>query len=122
PVGGFSNGNITALLVHDDGLYIGGIGGNVHHWDGTQWRELGDRPVLLVPALVMYGGPLVASIAGLVGGGVFRWNGTRWRSLGSGLMGTVHAIAVQSDSVYVGGAFMNAAGDPGISILSDEGI
>src|SRR5262249_55405397 len=57
----------------------------------------------------------------LVAGGTFNfgsslsiaaWNGTLWYGFGTGLDNVVHALAVYNNSLYAGGSFTSAGGNP----------
>ena len=84
PLGAGTDGNVSALAVIRNTLYVGGSFSNagnvsvscVAQWNGTSWAD--------------------------VGGGVFNLTHP-------GILG-VHAMAVSGGTLYVGGAFLTAGG------------
>jgi hypothetical protein len=128
------DGNVFALLVHDDGsgpaLFAGGAfikagSKTVSHiakWNGSSWSDV-DRGVSQgdVRALAVHddgGGPaLYAGGTFLVAGGNFgsihvnriaKWDGAAWDNLGTGVNtqgSTVKALASYGPALYAGGDF-----------------
>ncbi len=97
PLGtGFDDGEVLALVVHDDGggpaLYAGG-----------EFTSSGGAPIAYVA----------------------RWNGTTWSTLGAGVDRPVHALLSFDDgtgpALYVGGEFLNAGGTPAALIARWDG-
>ncbi len=75
----FFNASVNSLTVLDGQLYVAGLLNQAN-----------------------LGGPMVDA------GAVVRWNGSSWSGLGSGgstTAGTVHALAVMGQHLYVGGTF-----------------
>lgn len=104
---------------------------NVARFDGRSWQPLGQGLGGLgtttaqrhVRALAVYNGELIAAGAfttadGLPANSIARWDGARWAPLGAGVQGdnnafaTVHALAVHSGELWVGGDFTVAGGQP----------
>jgi hypothetical protein len=130
---------VSALLVNGSDLYVagdfafaGGVGAtNLARWDGTNWFPLGSG-VLGLPS--MFPSPAARALAvsggGLYVGGTFsqagglptsnlaKWDGTQWMPLGGGVgLGvnvppSVAALALSEDTLYVGGHFRFAGGEP----------
>jgi trimeric autotransporter adhesin len=131
------NATVNALAVNGNALFVGGAftdaGGIVEadhlaQWSGGSWAAIG-APASGVAAL--NGNVHALTVAGsdlYVGGGftdaagipaadyIARTNHDGWSALGSTgegnavLGGAVHALAVGGSVLYVGGAFVNAAG------------
>jgi len=106
------NGQVSALLVHDDGLGGGPAlhaGGSftasgavavqhVARWDGAAWSPLGAGTDAEVLALATHddglgGGPALHAggaftmAGGAPANGIARWDGVQWTPLGSGVSG-----------------------------------
>ncbi len=134
---GLSGGNneVAALLVAGDMLYAGGqfamagaVPANcIAQWNGTSWSALGSgitgNSYPKVGALAMWGTNLYAlgyfdTAGGVPASFIAQWNGSSWSALGSGLkLGSqynsgVSALVVLSNSLYVGGQFVQAGGVP----------
>jgi hypothetical protein len=128
-MGGNSSANrVLAIAGQGSDVYVGGtftnVGGinvsNVAHWDGFNWWNMGVGFDSSVGALAVSGSVVYA------GGGftnaidpfpfpvnhIAMWDGFGWYNLGSGVNanGTVNAIAVSGNNVYIGGTFTNASG------------
>jgi hypothetical protein len=128
-MGGSSGANrVLAIAGQGSDVYVGGtftgVGGisvsNIAHWDGFNWWNMGVGFDSTVGALAVSGNFVYA------GGGftnvmdpfpftvnhIAMWDGFNWYNLGSGVNanGTVNAIAVSGNLVYVGGTFTNASG------------
>ena len=139
-VGGLAGPNpvtatITAVAVVGGDLYIAGgftdlagidAADTIAHWNGTTWSALGLTAPLNggVQALAADGGSVYVGGTFTNAGGipaadyVARWDGTSWSALGSNgagggaITGNVRAITVVNGAVYVGGDFLDAAGNP----------
>lgn len=98
---------IEALTSNAEFLYAAMnpylLGPTMNRWDGTNWVSWA-APSGDTWALALYGDLLLA------GGtyGLECWNGTNWAVFQGGLSGTVNAIAVRNNEVFVGGDFTNA--------------
>jgi hypothetical protein len=127
-------GVVSALQVTPDGLYVGGAftdiafngstiqANNIARWNGSSWSVLADGPHTGVNGRVMsmvwngldlYVGGLIGDPSsgqtGFPAHGVARWDGNHWSVLGNGfangIEGSVFAIGMLDDDVYVGGIF-----------------
>jgi hypothetical protein len=133
---GALNGFIYALAVSGTDLYIGGdftgaagiaTADYVAHWNGTTWSGLGSDGsgdgaldgivfALAASGANVYAGGLFTNAAGQPQADYLaRWSGTSWSSLGANgadgaLSNFVTALALSGSDLYVGGAFVNAAG------------
>jgi hypothetical protein len=134
-VGTGMNGDVRALLVHDDGsgpeLFAGGdftavtggpAAGRTAKWDGTSWSALGGGVGMddSVQALAIHddggGAALLAggrftTADGNAAGHVAKWDGTSWSDLEGGVSKDVRAFATHDDgqgvgpALFVGGLF-----------------
>lgn len=131
PLGsGLGFGRAYALALNGNDLYVGGMffeaGGvsaqNIARWDGNNWSAVGTSGVSGgVPYLtrvntiaatgneVYVGGNFTSARMsqprGTVASNIAKWNGTSWSTVGGGVDGTVNAIALSGNNVYVGGTF-----------------
>jgi hypothetical protein len=118
-------GAVTAMVVHQGALYIGGnfqgagAPPNLARWDGTTMTPVGTGVNDYgVGALASYGSDLI------VGGTFSRagsaparnlaaWDGVAFRALGGGIPGSaVHALAVLGNDLWIGGDLGQIAGAP----------
>jgi hypothetical protein len=119
---------VTALHADGTDLYVGGqftdAGGVasadfVAKWNGTAWS--GFAPLNgTVRAIAFAGGTLIVGGSFSDAGGnpdadfLARWNGSAWEpacnAVGPAFNGNVSALQVIGNTLYVGGAFTNAAG------------
>ena len=140
---GGSAPNVRAIVINGSNLYVGGdftvasdtvsqkaVNG-IAMYNGSQWSVL---PTGLPDSLKIWGMALGAD--GLYVGGQFtqigsatpnyvmRWDGAAWHALVqpppgltfAGVDNNVFALAASGTDVYVGGAFLNAFGEPGNAI------
>lgn len=124
---------------------IGMDGGRVLAWDGTRWRQVGNRlstptgisswgsgdlnPVVL--DLVVFRGDLYAVASGTASssqGAMFRFNGTDWDAIspvsncstGGTVGGWFKAAAVQGDRIIISGQALSCGG-PSTTALAFDG-
>jgi len=147
--GGFPgvNGQVYATVVDGMGnVYVGGhfdIAGNilasdVAKWNGSSWSALGSGSfsavnVAAVHAMVILGTNLFVGGSFTMAGGIAatniaEWNGTSWSAVGAGLVwegnpnvATVSALAVSSNTLFVGGEFTSAGGVAATNIVEWNG-
>jgi trimeric autotransporter adhesin len=126
------NSPVNAMAVYAGKLIVAGgldtAGGSpcnaIASWDGNAWSTLGtglsDPPgQVVVWALSVYKGELVATgqfqrAGGIAARNIARWNGMQWNALGAGGDSTLsswgRALQVMDDELYVGGSFAQANG------------
>ena len=129
------NGAVYAL--HPDGtdLYVGGhftdAGGvasadHVAKWNGTAWSGLaplnGDvRAIAVTGGKVFVGGTFTDAGGDLNADYLAVWNGSSWgpfcNATGPAFGGSVTALQVIGNTLYVGGNFQNGAGIPAADYL-----
>jgi hypothetical protein len=125
-----SSAAILALGVTGDGsLYAGGQGidridqlyvNDIGKWDGAEWSALGQgagygsiQSSLYGVAADTQGNVFVGGISfdnagGLPVNQIAQWDGQRWSDMGGGVAGSVHALVVNGNDLYVGGSFSQA--------------
>ncbi|UOQ70811.1 T9SS type A sorting domain-containing protein [Hymenobacter cellulosilyticus] len=120
---------VHVLLPSGSTLYVGGgftsIGGvianSIARWDGTNWSSMGaGTNSSTVQALALSGNKLYASgsfsvMDGVTVNSIAQWDGTRWSSLGTGsVIGApsqgIYSLAVNGNTLYVGGTFAQIGG------------
>ncbi|HEV7514915.1 MAG TPA: hypothetical protein VGR07_01315, partial [Thermoanaerobaculia bacterium] len=132
PLGSGVDGPVRALAVDGDRLYVGGLFGhaggvaatNVAVWNRTAgtWAALGsgiNGPVLALAVLggKLYAGGDFSQAGGVAAAHLAVWDpaaGT-WAALGGpggGVDNRVEALAVRGSSLFVGGRFSTAQGQP----------
>ncbi|HUR15709.1 MAG TPA: hypothetical protein VMZ33_00360 [Candidatus Limnocylindrales bacterium] len=136
---GVFNGFVAALAVSGDRLYAGGsfqdVAGkpaadNIARWNGRTWSAIGsdgngNGAVGSFIYDIAVGRSGIYAAGGFQNAGghpeadhVARWNGSEWLPLGSNGAGgpainaLVHALVIHGDDLFVGGAFVNAGGNP----------
>ena len=132
-------GNVMALAVMGDDLYIGGSFAiptvnatnivkvsRARVWSALGAGVIGRGTTTPINALAVRGNDLFAAGTITNAGGVevraiARWDGTNWKAMGSGFemipgSPTLSALAVFEDSIYVGGLFVRAGGRPSTHI------
>jgi len=104
----------SAFAVWGDSVFVGGsfdsvgmvISKNLAIWDGSDWKKVGTAG--RVYSLCNFGNSiLVSSISHIAALN----RGFTWSNLDKGIDGVANAMAVQGDSVFVGGWFSKAGGD-----------
>ncbi|TVQ74347.1 MAG: T9SS C-terminal target domain-containing protein [Balneolaceae bacterium] len=134
---------VTSLAVDPSGnLYAGGLfhlagqttATKIARWDGSSWHDVDggfDGPMintLTMDGHVLYAGGVFENAGNVTANGIARLVRGNWTPIGSGVgstygPGTVHAIAVHENSVFLGGFFWEAGGYPSshIGLWSDTG-
>jgi hypothetical protein len=137
------NGNVNAIAVSGNNVYIGGTFTNasgvtanrIAVWDGGSWSSLGTGTANglngTVLAIAVNGSDVFAAGTFTNAGttvvrGIARWDGANWFGLGSGATGTsaaeVRALAVGGDGkLYCCGRFTNISGVNASSIARWDG-
>ncbi len=120
-----TNGEVRTMYTDstNGNLYVGGnfsrandvtaIG--IAKWDGINWYAMGlgnifnCYPVLAITKHdnEIYAGGFCAS-----DGGLKKWNGTTWVTVGSGVNGSVVALEVYNNELFIGGVFDTIGGIP----------
>ncbi len=126
----FDDGITSAAVVSDGSMYVGGsfssagerLLKNMARWDGQQWFSLGlgvsswytnfDGTVHALATneqgQVFVGGRF-EYVAGIPTKNFAMWDGERWHTLGD-VDGTVFALVMAGDNLYIGGDFTRAGG------------
>ena len=121
---------VHALAVKGTDLYVGGrlqVASNmdasyIAKWDGSSWSTLGDGvngyvyTIVPGPADTVYiGGTFTRayhpSLPYVQVNRVAMWDGSSWNAFDSGANGTVYALAVDADTLYMGGSFSTPYAD-----------
>jgi len=132
PGGGANPAGVVILYADGNDLYVGGtfntIGGMAANqfarFDGSSWHTYPsiDPTGTYVNAIAIYNSELY--IAGNFNAGfgkadIVKYDGTNWVSVGGGFTGGntwVRDLRIYQGSLYVGGYFQTAGGDPGNNI------
>jgi hypothetical protein len=145
-LGSGMNGGVTALAVSDSTLYACGgfttAGGNpangLAQWNGSSWSALGSGiaggsffyspsvAALAVSGSTLYAGGYFTNAGGSAANSIAQWNGSSWSALGSGIgeygsASYVFALAVSGSTLYAGGDFATAGGNPANGIAQWNG-
>ena len=138
PLGSGVNDVVRTLAVKNNDLYVGGSFTNagsvsarnrIARWviggsDDNSWSALGSGVNDVVTTLAVNGNDLYVAGSFTNAGGVSgrnriaKWaiggsDDSSWARLGSGVSGSVRALAVHGNDLYVGGSFTNAGGVSG---------
>jgi trimeric autotransporter adhesin len=123
-------GPVTAMLVHDGKLYVGGrfekvdrrVVNNVAVWDGTKWSGLAKGVDGKVYAMAAVGKDIYVSgdfsvvdktdSKELPANGIARWDGTKWNALGKqpAVDQRIYALATDGKNLFVAGRFNTLGG------------
>jgi hypothetical protein len=138
------NGLLSSIVADGQHVYVGGtfaevngiVANSVVHWDGDQWRALGNGLLdhaspAEVSALEVFQGDLYAAgeidqAGGVPADHIARWDGVEWSALGSGIVddtfgSEVNALEVFEGELYVGGSFENAGGLTVLNVAKWDG-
>jgi hypothetical protein len=121
-------------------LYAGGkfstAGGNaanaIAQWNGSTWSALGsgisgEVVALAVSGSTLYAGGVFTTAGGSAANNIAQWNGSSWSAVGFGVSGGdyngpyVSALAVSGSTLYAGGSFTYAGGNPANYIAQWDG-
>ena len=119
-------GEILAIATHNGGIYASGLfspstNAPVEVWNGAQWNTIGQvygYPQAIVYDMAFVGNYLYiagsfTNVSGVAANGLARWDGANWSSLG--FSGSLAALAVSGNNLYVGGVFTNSTADGGVA-------
>lgn len=114
--GGVSGGEVLALAVGSENLYVGGsfvMAGStkvsrVARWDGVKWHAMGflDGNVQALSTFgefVYAGGDFTTTDGGVKVAHIARYYGGQWQQVGAGVDGTVFVITPIQECLYIGG-------------------
>ena len=119
PLGQGVNGNVNAMLIHNNKIYVGGdfntadgIAANhiaAYNLQSAQWETIGSL-VGTVKTLAVFNNELYAG--GSFTGFLSKWNGNSWIDVGAGfLYGTeVRTLEANNGQLFIGGDFELATG------------
>lgn len=111
----------NTLYAGGDFLNIGGVAINrIAKWNGAAWSGLGTGAAAAqINAIeigadgTLYIGGFFTSAGGVTGTAYLaKWNGVAWSALGGGVNDFVYCIRAIGDSIYIGGDFTTADGNP----------
>ena len=127
-----ANGNVNAIAVTGNNVYVGGTFTNasgvtanrIARWDGFSWSSLGSGSAnglngtvlaIAVNGSDVYVGGSFMNAGTTVVRGIAKWDGANWSGLGSGATGPstaeVRALAFAGDGrLYCSGRFTNISG------------
>ena len=129
-----TNDEVYSIAVAGSDVYVGGkftqAGGvtanRIAKWNGASWSALGTGMNGFVYSIAVvsgtgsvFAGGDFTSAGAVAANRIARWNGSSWNALGAGIGTTlndhVYKVVAPSptvDSVYVGGRFSTAGGNP----------
>ncbi|MBN1538397.1 MAG: hypothetical protein JW908_16795 [Anaerolineales bacterium] len=123
PLGDGVEDAVYAILIDGDNVYVGGEG-FVSRWNTTSqaWSQVGyingSVRALVLDTNTLYAGGSFDYLSGAGGGGIIttgiaslNLTSGEWSALGDGLDdGVVYALALNGNSLYLGGSFSQAGG------------
>ena len=115
-VGSNPSGFYTTLTADDAGNVFYGIDQRVFHLRGSAPSRVIGSGFNGPQALAVFGADLFLGTQGGVTG-LWRWDGTNWTVVGGGVIGSVRALTVRGNQLYLGGSF-TVAGDTNIQNLA----
>ncbi len=127
---GSADGYLNDLVVWQDQLVaVGDFSAvddveaqDVASFDGTNWHTLGQPPLWLVSAAVVYDGELVVGGSSPTAiGNLARWDGEHWSPLGAGVNGHVSDLVVYRGNLVAVGDFSQAGGEPAARVAVWDG-
>jgi hypothetical protein len=107
----------TNLFVGGEFITPDGLATNLAVWNGTQWSPLGSGlddlnlhfPGVAAMALMgsdLYVGGSITTAGGLPAANIAKWDGSKWSAVGTGIPGSILAMAVSGNNLFVGGHFV----------------
>ena len=123
-------GRVYCVAVHGGYLVAGGTFATagavpvnrIARWDGSAWSAMGAGAGGDVTALTVWNGDLYAGGALALGTYAARWDGSVWWSLPGGTPnGLVWALAGDGGTLFAGGGFTAAGGNPAWYIARYDG-
>lgn len=134
-----SNGEIRAMVVFNNELYVAGklqrIGGiwanHIARWNGSQWQDVGGGVNGLLPeinAMKIFKGKLIiaggfTSAGGVPAFNIAAWDGLQWSDLDTGVDGGwVSNMINDENNLYIMGGFTMAGGTDSNSIRGLRGL
>ncbi|HTD87809.1 MAG TPA: hypothetical protein VK850_14630, partial [Candidatus Binatia bacterium] len=106
----------TALTADDRGNVFYGVDQRVFHLRGNDFSRLIGSGFNGPQALALLGDALFLGTEGGASG-LWRWDGTNWSAVGLGVTGSVRALAVNGNLLYLAGSF-TVANDTNIQSLA----
>jgi hypothetical protein len=120
---------VDVMLVWNNELYVAGnnlrVNGalaQVAKWDGITWTAVGQNPGNRVWSLSVFndgsGEKLYAGGTQSALGRLYRLEGNTWVTYAGGVDSSVFKTYVDGDTMYVGGSFLNANGQPSARVVA----
>jgi hypothetical protein len=125
---------INSLLAYNGNLLGGGsfdtagitAASCIAQWNGTIWDSIGTGTPVFPYATssgkgvntiisfdsIVYACGYFDSIGHRLANNIAQWNGTKWLPLGSGTNGSVSAMAIYNNHLFIGGTFDSVGGKP----------
>jgi hypothetical protein len=127
---GWNGSVVFSMVVSGTNLYVGSQV-EIAKWNGIVWTALGKVPgnvdAIAISGENIYAGGWFTDINGVSANSIAKWNGTQWLPLGngvtynSGINGSVKALMVIGNDLYVGGSFDKAGEVSANSIAKWDG-